>query len=523
MKKSFYKVLITASGTGGRLGDSAKYSNKTLIRVGKKPVISYIIENYPKDTDYIVTLGHFGQQVKDFLELAYPERHFTFVDVDNYEGKGSSLGYSMLQAAPYLQSPFIFHASDTIITEKVPYPKMNWIAGYAGEGSSHYASFNMLNNKVQKIMEKGILNPDYLHIGLIGIKDYDKFWSALRKLVKNNVWKEELGDIHVLNDLLQQGNDFKINDVTTWFDTGNTDALKKAKESFQNLDKLDESIYIINDKSVIKFYSDEEAVTQRVERAKILAGLVPKITAARKNFYVYKHVKGDLYSDVANPVNFKDLLLWAKRDLWRPVHEVSDDQFRQVCYDFYFNKTTSRINKFFETRRIKDREDIINDEKIPKVKDLIKQIDFTKLSEAKQTGFHGDFIPDNIIRTQKGFCLLDWRNNFGGLLKAGDIYYDLAKLNHNLTINHQIVSNDMFTIKIDDNKIECDILRKENLVQCQNLLFRFLEENNYDSKKVKLLTSLVWFSSSPLHHHPYDTFLFYFAKLNLWRTLNEKN
>ena len=42
-----YKVLITTSGIGSRLGNLTKYTNKCLVRVGKKPTLSYIIESYP--------------------------------------------------------------------------------------------------------------------------------------------------------------------------------------------------------------------------------------------------------------------------------------------------------------------------------------------------------------------------------------------------------------------------------------------------------------------------------------------
>ena len=66
-----YKVLITTSGVGSRLGELTSYTNKCLIRVGKKPAISYIIESYPNDTKFVITLGYYGKHVKDFLELAY--------------------------------------------------------------------------------------------------------------------------------------------------------------------------------------------------------------------------------------------------------------------------------------------------------------------------------------------------------------------------------------------------------------------------------------------------------------------
>ena len=83
------KVLVTTSGIGSRLGELTDYTNKSLIRVGDKPAISHIIENYPEDTDFVITLGYYAQHVKQFLEIAYPSRTFYFVEVDNYNDTGS--------------------------------------------------------------------------------------------------------------------------------------------------------------------------------------------------------------------------------------------------------------------------------------------------------------------------------------------------------------------------------------------------------------------------------------------------
>ncbi|MDO8657563.1 MAG: hypothetical protein Q7K55_02385 [Candidatus Levybacteria bacterium] len=526
MKKFKYKVLITTSGIGSRLGEYTKYTNKALIRVGRKPVISYIIESYPKNTPFVVTLGHFGSHVKDFLNLVYKDRTFKFVEVGRYQGEGSSLGNSMREAAAFLQCPFIFNASDTIVDGLIPEPNMNWIGGFAGDGSSNYRSFNVLNGRIEKILEKGIINPDYLHIGLIGIRDYKIFWEALSRLCLEKKYKEELSDVHVLNEMLSREIDFKIKEFKIWHDTGNVEPLLKARnqisDSFYNLDKPKETIYIFNNKSVVKFYFDSTFIKERLERAKILKGLTPKINDSTDNFFSYKYVKGDLYADVANPKNFAEFLEWSQKKLWKPLREVSDIKFKKVCFDFYFSKTNQRIKEFLNVRGIKDTENIINEEHVPPIQEIFRKIDFEWLCEASQSGFHGDYILDNIIKIKKGFKLLDWRNNFGGLLKAGDKYYDFAKLNHNLIINHSVVTRNLFMVKIQGNKIDCDILRKENLIQCQKVLFNFLQENNYDARKVKILTCLIWFSSAPLHHKPYDCFLFYFAKLNLWRVLNEK-
>ena len=63
-----YKVLITTSGIGSRLGNLTEYTNKGLVRVGKKPSISYIIESYPEDVEFVVHSGYtMVITSKDFL------------------------------------------------------------------------------------------------------------------------------------------------------------------------------------------------------------------------------------------------------------------------------------------------------------------------------------------------------------------------------------------------------------------------------------------------------------------------
>ena len=520
-----FKVLVTTSGTGSRLGEITQYTNKSLVKVGKKPAISYIIEAYPKKTEFVITLGYFGDQVRDFLELVYPERNFCFVVVDKYEGLGTSLGYSMLKTKKALQCPFIYHASDTIVMDqKIPVPVYNWIGGFKGEGSSAYASFDVIEEKVKEIYDKGNLDPDFLHIGLVGINDYKAFWSALEKMYKDNPNDSTLNDVQALNRMFKDNIGFEAINFKKWYDTGNVECLQRARQeindTFYILDKLGESIFMF-DKFVVKFFSDKELVIKRIKRAEILNGLVPKIEDYRKNFYRYKYSQGELYSTVANPNDFHTFLDWANSKLWRKTHEVSKEKFKLICRDFYYDKTIQRIDKFLSSRSIVDQANIINEESVPPIKEILKKVNFDELCDADQSMFHGDFILDNIIKTKKGYTLLDWRQEFGGLLKSGDMYYDLAKLNHNLVVNHGIVNDNLFTIDIKERKITCDILRKENLVQCQKILFGFIKDNRLSERKVRILTALIWLNMSPLHHHPFDLFLYYFGKLNLWRELQK--
>jgi hypothetical protein len=140
------------------------------------------------------------------------------------------------------------------------------------------------------------------------------------------------------------------------------------------------------------------------------------------------------------------------------------------------------------------------------------------LSKGIPCQFHGDFILDNIIKTNSDFCLIDWRQDFAGRLDVGDIYYDLAKMNHNLVVNHDIVNKSLFSFDSNDTYI----LTNSTLIECKNILHKFIIDNGYDLDKVELLTSIIWINMSPLHEYPFNNFLFNFGKYNLYQILNKQ-
>jgi choline kinase len=518
------KVLITTSGIGSRLGDFTNHTNKSLVKVGDKLALSRIIEIYPIKTTFVITLGHFGSQVKDFLEVAYPERNFQFVEVSKYEGPGSSLGFSMLSAAEYLQEPFIFHASDTLLlgTEKIEIPSGNWIAGSKGNSASQYASLDVSSGLVMNFHDKGMMQFDYLHIGWIGIFDFSDFWATLRDIYDSNPNDSSLNDLTVLTKMKSRGTQFRFVEAKNWIDMGNTESLLAARkqigEQFEVLEKTDESISFVEN-SVIKFFSNESTAKNRVARAQVLGKLTPKITKSQGNFYRYDFVDGVLASNRATPDRVKRLLDWAQDNLWNRQEVLPKPKFNEICCDFYKTKTYKRIDMFLEKTKFDEGTYQINGTKIPSIFELLTKIDFGWISEGIQSQFHGDFILDNVIETESGFILIDWRQDFGGIIEVGDQYYDLAKLNHSLVVNHEIVNLNHFEVNIHEGNIHCEIFRKHDLVESSKILRDFVEANGLDYKRVQVLTSLIWLNMAPLHHHPFDLFLFNFGKLNLWRTL----
>jgi hypothetical protein len=324
----------------------------------------------------------------------------------------------------------------------------------------------------------------------------------------------------VLAELVRLSN-YNVVDLKSWFDIGNLDSLSLARSAlsdgnFHVLDKLAESIYNV-DGCIIKFFSDSEVLKNRVKRVEYLNDTVPKIDAVSENFYKYRYIDGMLFSKVANPSNFLSLLEWAEKYLWIKTGEIEAQSFKETCFRFYVEKTKQRLDEFLAKKCLSDKTEVINGRCVSGIRDLLREIDLQQLCGDPPSSFHGDFILDNIIKTgESTFKLIDWRQDFGGELQFGDKYYDLAKLAHNLVVNHQMVDQNNYSITIDRGGIvKINIYRFQSLVECEEILFKYLRRSNLNEKKVRILRALIWINMAPLHHHPFDLFLFYLGKYNL--------
>ena len=275
---------------------------------------------------------------------------------------------------------------------------------------------------------------------------------------------------------------------------------------------------------VIKFFADKRVCEQRVKRTYYLQPCVPEIVDWNPHFYKYKYVKGRLFADCVNRNNFQDLLQWSFGRLWGSLLETNEGSgdLDGKAFDFYKQKTIGRLNDFLISSGVEDKLTIINDEVVPSAKDMLNKINFIWLSDMKPSRFHGDFILDNIIQTDNGFKLIDWRQDFCGNLEVGDIYYDFAKLAHNLVINHGIIDGGHYGVEKKNDTIKLTLHRLQNLVDCEQIFFSYLGNKGFDVGKVKLLRAIIWLNMSPLHHNPFNIFLYYYSRYTMKRLLYDE-
>lgn len=515
-----YKVFIPTAGLGSRLGGLAKNINKSLISIAHKPAISHIIEKFSEETEFVIATGYKAETVVEFLEMAYPNRKFNFVCVENYAGEGSGLGHTMLCCKEHLQVPFIFCSNDTVVTDDIPKPDCNWMGYDEREDNSQYRSLRIANGGVQEICAKGADGEVKPYIGLAGIHDYKLFWQAMEQGADGGAIG--IGESYGLRHLIASGIQSR---KFSWFDTGNKDSLAQTRQHFNYaneaniLEKEDEAIWFVNGK-VIKFSTDKTFITQRVERARFLEGFVPNIVAKSENMYAYTKVEGTVFSAAPSLQNFKYFLSWIE-NFWEEfsLSKESKDNFSQRCDEFYRNKTYARVKEFFSRFEQIDAEEIINGETIPKIDEVLAKVPWNELAEGTPVRFHGDLHFENILinnHAKTPFTLLDWRQNFGGDKQIGDIYYDLAKLNHGIIISHEIIEQDLFDVERKLNVINFDFLRKQSSMQLETHFKEWIDSSGFSNYKVQLLTALIYLNIAALHHYPYSLLLFYLGKSMLW-------
>lgn len=511
-----YKVLIASAGLGNRLKGMTKNVNKALISVAHKPAISYIIEKFEEDIEFVIPVGYKAETVKDYLTLAYPNRKFTFVDIDLYEGEGSGLGYTIMQCEKELQCPFIFTSNDTIVLENIKPPFHNWMGQAQTEDNSQYRTIRTEKRNVAEICAKGAEGDVKAYIGLSGINNYNEFWKSMNDGI--NQGSVEIGESYGLRFLIDKG----IEPIDfTWFDTGNITQLNRTREYFSKnvdaniLEKEEEAIWFVDDR-VIKFSIDESFINDRVKRAKSLGTFIPSVLNSTSNMYSYTKIKGEVFSKNPSVSTFKYYLDWMDNFWEKKELDISEKkEFQSICMEFYKEKTYKRVKQYFTTFEQIDSEEIINGNKVCKVFDLLNKVDWNELSLGIPVRFHGDLHFENILINdgeKTPFTLLDWRQNFGGIMDFGDLYYDLGKLNHGIIMSHEIVDKNLFEVNHKLNTIHYDFLRKQNLVDCEHYFKEWIENKGFDYKRVKIMTALIYLNIAALHHYPYSLLLFYLGK-----------
>jgi len=505
-----YSVCILTAGKGTRMGALGQILNKALHTIDGKAIITHIINKFPQDAEFVVGVGFLGDQVRNYLQIAHSQRKISFVEVDNFEGPGSGPGYSLLCCRSQLQKPFYFVSCDTLWDNELDWSlDKNWlgVAHVNPADSVHYCNLKVMGTSVVELRDKSrVENESYqAFVGLCHIKDFSVFWAALENT-------EEVAGEHQISNgvraLIAQTDVQALN--VEWTDVGDACKYKRAVSRYENFDfsKENEALYIVN-RQVIKFFADASISERRVLKSKLNPAVFPPITHHTGQFYAYDFQPGVTLYQVNSRDTFRLLLNWLGKNLWK-LQTVDQELMRATCQQFYQAKTLERLGMFDRKYAQSDTRSVVNGRNIPSNNELLSLVPWARLSEGIPCFMHGDLQFDNILfdSSRQTFMLLDWRQDFGGHVEFGDLYYDLAKLYGGIVLNYDFIKLNLLSYTESGQGITFDFAQRFQTKDYLQQLSEYISVNGYDLVKVKILVALIYLNMSPLHHYPFDKLLY---------------
>lgn len=517
-------VCVLTAGKGSRMGALGRKLNKALFPIDGKAIISHIIEKFPPGTEFVIGLGFLGEQVRQYFRIAHPRCTVRFVEVDNYDGPGSGPGYSLLRCRHLLQKPFYFVSCDTLWDDALDWEgRNNWlgVSRIDPAESACYCNLKVANNRVTELRDKeAITDPAFqAFVGLCHIVDFSVFWVALENT------QPVAGEHQISNGIRALIESTAVYAKSMkWTDVGDQEKYKKAVSRYENYDfsKENEALYIVSG-NVIKFFVDPKVTQRRVEKAKLNQSVFPRITDYAGQFYAYSFQDGETLYRANDPTVFRNLLNWLGTALWQP-HMVDSAVMSAIGTKFYRDKTRERLDMFSAKYPDLNERMPINGCSVPTAEELLDRVPWADLANGIPCFMHGDLQFDNILydaRT-KSFTLLDWRQDFGGRIEFGDLYYDLAKLYGGIVLNYDYIKLNLLAYTEGEHGIFFDFAQRFQSRRYLEILTEYIQQQGYDLARVRILVALIYLNMSPLHHYPFDKMLYALGRMLLSQELSER-
>ena len=498
-------VFILAAGKGTRLKHLTDNINKALLPINNEAVISKIIKKFPSNYKFVIAVGYKGELIKEYCSIAFPTYDITFVNIDDIESHNSGPGYSALKCKELLQRPFYLTTVDCLLTSELPYLDSNWLGLHSTAYPEKYSTAKLKNGVITEFENKAESGFDLAFIGLAGILDYSTFWSELEQ----NIVEGEI--VTAFFNPSKYGN-LKGKELE-WLDTGNLDDLEKARLYFNDkplsLNKTTKEIIYHDNGKVIKYIPNPVDVLSLKNRAVNLKELVPDNVSNTTSFLFYDWVEGEtLYSKEDFGVYTRFIIEYLE-NIVETESDVKDTE------EFYQTKTKSRYNKFLSQNNphYSITEFKINGKTYPSMDYILQNLDLDSLNNTKFTlNFHGDLQFDNIIVSNNKYRYIDWRRNFGSSTKAGDVYYDLAKMYGGINIPYNLMKDEN-NIELTESSTTVEYRYKQlDVLSTVKGEFEYLvQKYGYDLDRIKVITGLIYLNMSPMHYGKFSKLLWFKA------------
>lgn len=504
-------VCILAAGRGTRMGFADGALHKALVPLGNRAVLTRVIEQFPADARFVVAVGHLAGQIETYLALAHPDLDVTLVPVDPYQGAGSGPGRSLLACAEHLREPFVLTASDTLVSVTPALGATSWMGVADVDDPTSYLTLDVgPDGRVAGFQER--TGPSRrAFVGLAWITEPDTYFAGVRTAATRGELQVTPGFAAMVE--VGAGIDAVPCD---WIDTGTTASYEAARARFDEAPsggRAPTDVTYLLDHRVVKWFRDPASGDRVVARALDLGDAVPTVIPAPSGWLAYERAEGDTLRDALTADSTTELLEWAGAHLWTP--RPADAAFRAACRAFYGEKTLGRLHAYLRDRDMDEPPAgyVVNGlATAPVAVALADELD-ALVDAAVATRIHGDLHEGNVIAGPNGLCLIDWRDDFGGLRDRGDQLYDLAKLLHTLELPESVMSARTWRTEPDSDGLRVTHPDSDTRRAARAAFWAWCDRAGLDLRALGILDALVFVNMAPLYDREMGDYLY---RLGRW-------
>ena len=226
------KAIIPLAGKGTRLRPHTYHTPKPLLKVGGRPILSYLLDDVISlgVSEMVFIVGYLQDVMRDFIAREYPDLKAHFVVQEVQDGTAGAIAL----AEPWADEDLLILFSDTLfdadlsLAKRLPEDEAGILWAMEVED---YQRFGVIVTREDGSMERIVEKPSepvskLANIGVYYIRDYELLYEGIHHTLDSTPGK---GGEFYLTDAFQymvdHGARLRTAPVSGWYDCGKAETL----------------------------------------------------------------------------------------------------------------------------------------------------------------------------------------------------------------------------------------------------------------------------------------------------------
>jgi glucose-1-phosphate thymidylyltransferase len=231
------KAVIPLAGKGTRLRPHTYLTPKPLLRVGGKPVMSYILDDLQElgIHEIVFVIGYLGDVIKEYMAKEYPEIRPEYVVQEVQDGTAGAVKL----AEPFVDDEVLILFVDTLFDADLSMTKSlapEWSGVIWAKEVEDYQRFGVIVTDADSAMTRIVEKPKdpiskLANIGLYYIRDHELLFRGIDQALGNPPGPS--GEFYLTDAfqfMVDQGSKILTAPVEGWYDCGKPETLLETNE-----------------------------------------------------------------------------------------------------------------------------------------------------------------------------------------------------------------------------------------------------------------------------------------------------